>query len=57
MINNEDLHNQIKHGVKYSKENLLEDTETNKTSTVPKFMPQILLDDEITKGINSLNSN
>ena len=33
-----------------------EDIETNKTFAIPNFMPQILSDDEIAKGINSLNS-
>ena len=33
-----------------------EDTETNKTSGIPNFMPHVLSDDEITKGIISLNS-
>ena len=32
------------------------DTETHKTSAIPNFMPQVLPDDEIAKGINSLNS-
>ena len=31
-------------------------TETNKTSAIANFMPQILPDDEIAKAINSLNS-
>ena len=34
----------------------MEDTETSKTSAIPNFMSQILPDDEISKGINSLNS-
>ena len=33
-----------------------EDTETNKTSTIPTFMMQILPDNDITDGINALNS-
>ena len=34
----------------------LQDTETNKTSAIANFMPQILPDDETAKDINSLNS-
>ena len=59
-INNQDPHSQIENdeipGTEYPNENDLEDTETNKTSAIPNFMPQILPDDEIAKGINSLNS-
>ena len=33
-----------------------EGIETNKTFAIPNFMLQILSDDEIAKGINSLNS-
>ena len=59
-VNNQDPHNQIKNdetpGAEYLNENDSEDTETNKTSTIANFMPQILPDDEIGKGINSLNS-
>ena len=59
-INNQDSHSQIENdeipGTEYPNENDLEDTETNKTSAIPNFMPQILPDDEIAKGINSLNS-
>ena len=29
--------------------------DTNKTSALPNFMPQLLPDDEIADGINSLN--
>ena len=32
------------------------DTETNKISAVPNFMSNILPDNEIVEGINSLNS-
>ena len=38
------------------KQNDSEDTETSKTSVIPNFMPQLLPDDEIAKGINCLNS-
>ena len=59
-INNQDPHSQIENdetpGAEYANENDSEDTETNKTSTIPNFMPQILPDDAIVKGINSLNS-
>ena len=41
----------------YPNENDSEDTETNTTCAIPNFMPQILPDDEIAKGINALNSN
>ena len=43
-------------GAEYPNENDSEDTETNKTSAIPTFTPQILPDDEIAKDINSLNS-
>ena len=53
-------HSQIKNneipGVEYPNDNDSEDTETNKTSAIPTFMPQILPDDEIAEGINRLNS-
>ena len=59
-INNQDPHSQIgKDGTpeaEYANENDSEDTETNKTSVIPNFMPEILPDDEIAKGINSLNA-
>ena len=59
-INNQDPHSQIENdgttGAEYSNENSSEDTETNKTSAIPDFMPQILQDDEIAKDIYSLNS-
>ena len=40
----------------YPNENDSEDTETNKTSATPNFMPKILPDDQIAEGMNSLNS-
>ena len=60
-VNNQDPHSQIENNetpwAEYPNENDSEDTETNKTSTIPNFMPQILPNDEIGKGIvNSLNS-
>ena len=59
-INNQDPHSQIENEetqeAEYPNENDSEDTETNKTSEIPNFMPQVLPDDEISKGINSLNS-
>ena len=60
LINNRDPHSQIQNDetpeAEYPNENYSEDTETNKTSDTPNFMPQVLPDDEIAKGINSLNS-
>ena len=40
----------------YPNLNGLEDAEANKTSEIPKFMSQILADDEIAEGTSSLNS-
>ena len=52
--NIQDYYSQIENGEttgpKYSNENDSEDTETNKTSVIPNFMPQILPDHEITKA-------
>ena len=60
LINNQDPYSQIENDetseAEYLNENDSEDTETNKTSTIPTFMPQILPAGEITKGVNSLNS-
>ena len=51
LINNQDPHSQIeneeKPGAEYPNESDSEKSETNKTSTLPNFMPQILPDDEI----------
>ena len=59
-INNQGPHSQIENDetsdAEYPNENDSEDTETNKTSAIPNFIPQILPDDKIAKGINSLNS-
>ena len=59
-INNQDPYNQTENdetpGAEYLNENDSENTETNKTSAIPKFMPQILPDDELEKDISSLNS-
>ena len=56
-INNEDPHSQTENdetsGAEYPNENNSEGSETNKTSTISNFMPQILADDEIGKGINT----
>ena len=58
-INIQDPHSQIENDetpeAEYPNENDSEDIETNKTSAIPNFMPQILSDNEIAKGINSLN--
>ena len=58
-INNQETHSQIENdetpGAEYSNESDSEE-ETNKTSALPNFMPQILLDDEIAEGVSSLNS-
>ena len=60
LINNQDPHGQIENGetpgAEYPNENVSEDTEINKTFTIPTFMPQMLPDNEIAEGINSLNS-
>ena len=60
LINNQDPQSQIENDeipkTEYPNENDSEDTERNKISAVLNFMPQVLLDDEIEKGINSLNS-
>ena len=60
LINNQDLHSQIENDetseAEYLNENDSGDTETNKTSTIPTFVPQILPVGEIAKGVNSLNS-
>ena len=59
LINNQDPHSQIENdetpGEEYPNGSDSEE-ETNKTSALPSFMPQILPDDKITEGINSLNS-
>ena len=59
-INNQNSHSQIENDEtpepKYPIEDDSENTETNKTSAIPNFMPQILPDDEIAKGVNPLNS-
>ena len=51
LINNKDPHSQIeneeKPGAEYPNKSDSEESETNKTSTLPNFMPQILPDDEI----------
>ena len=58
-ITNQNAHSQVendeKPGAKYRNENDLEDTETNKTFAILKFMPKTLPEHEIVEGINSLN--
>ena len=53
MINNPGPHSQIENdktpGAEYLHENDAENTETNKSSAIPNFMPKILPDDEIAK--------
>ena len=60
LINNKDPHSQNENDetpdADYLNENDSEDTETNKMSTIPTFIPQILPDGESTKGVNFLNS-
>ena len=60
MTNNQDLYSQIVNDEtprpEYRSESNSEE-ERNKTSGLFDFMPQILPDDEIAEGINSLNSN
>lgn len=61
LINNQDPQNQIENKeklvAKYPKESDSEERETNKTFALLNFMPQLLPDGEIVKGINSLNQN
>ena len=61
MINNQGPYSQIENDetpeAEYPNKNDSEDTETSKTSAISNFMPQVLPDDEIVKGINSVNSN
>ena len=40
----------------YSNESYSENRETNKVTAIVNFMPKILPDNDIAKGINSLNS-
>ena len=59
MLNNLELHSQTENdeipGAGYPNENDSGEGETNKLSALPNFMPQILPDDEVVKGTNSLN--
>ena len=59
LINNQDPHSQIENDqiirAEYPDNNDWEDTETNKNSKILTFLTQILPDDEIAEGINSLN--
>ena len=43
-------------GVEYPNDSESEDKKIQKSFTIPAFMPQILPDNEITEGIDSLNS-
>ena len=58
-INNQDPHSLIKNDetprAECHNENDSENTETNK-NTIPNFMPQVLTDEKIAKGIMFLNS-
>ena len=60
MIINHDPNSQIendeKPGTEYPNESDSEEEETNKTSALANFISQILPNDEIAEGINSLNS-
>ena len=60
MINNYDPHSEIENdetpGPEYQNESDSEEGEPNKNSALPNFMPQKLTGDEITEGMNSLNS-
>ena len=59
LVNNVDPYSQIENDetqrAEYPNKNYLEDAETNKTSAIPNFMPNILPDDEFAEGINSLD--
>ena len=59
-INNQDPHSQIVYDETPEpgkpNETDSEEEETNKTSALPKFMQQILPNDEIVEGISSINS-
>ena len=59
MISSQGPHSQIKNDESPGAENPnkydLQDTETNTTSAIGNFMSQVLPDDEIAEGINSLN--
>ena len=60
MLNNQDPHSQIENDEtpvpEYVGGSGSEEGETNKTSSLPNFMPQILPDDEIAEGIHFLDS-
>ena len=59
LINNQDPHSQIENDqiirAEYLDNNDWEDIETNKNSKILTFLTQILPDNEIAEGINSLN--
>ena len=60
LINNQDPHGYIENDetrcAEYPNESDSEEGEPNKTFTLFNFMPQVLPDDGIVEGINSLNS-
>ena len=59
-INNQDPQSQTENdetpGAEYPNENDSEDTETDNTPSISNFVANILPDDEIAEGINSLSS-
>ena len=59
LINSQDedslIENEIS-GAEYANENDSEKRETSNFFAIPNFIPQILPDDEVAEGINSLNS-
>ena len=60
MLNNQDTFGQIESNGRgeavYSNRQDDENTESNRNSTVPNFMPRILAEDDILESINFLNS-
>ena len=60
VINNHGPHSKSKNhettGAEFPNEHDSKDTKTNKTSVIPRFVLQILPDDDVAKGTNSLNS-
>ena len=60
LINNQDPQSQIENDktpvAEYSNERYSENREINKATAIVNFMPKILPDNDIAKGINSLNS-
>ena len=60
LIKNQEPQSQIEKDettvAEYPNESDREEVQTNRTTALPDFLPQILLDDKIAQGINSLNS-